>query len=65
MLRMIGNLWCKLLHNQTTWPMHGHYECRSCGRRYPVMWEFRELSSNLEDLAIEARRPWHERPVEQ
>jgi hypothetical protein len=65
MLRMIGNLWCKLLHNRTTWPMHGHYACRLCGRRYPVKWEFLELSSNLEELPIEPRRRWQERSAEQ
>lgn len=30
----IGAAWCRLSHNSVTWPIHGYYECRSCGRRY-------------------------------
>lgn len=30
----IGALWCSLMHNSVTWPIHGYYECRTCGRRY-------------------------------
>ena len=61
MLRIIGNLWCKLTHKGTTWPIHGQYECRICGRRYPVPWEFRELSYDLNDSAMEAESPWRKR----
>ncbi len=35
----IGSLWCQLTHGQPMWPIHGHYQCRVCGRRYPVAWE--------------------------
>ncbi len=31
--------WCNLTHDSLMWPIHGHYECGKCGRRYPVMWE--------------------------
>ena len=34
----IGGLWCSLVHDASTWPIHDHYECRNCGRRYPVPW---------------------------
>jgi hypothetical protein len=30
----VGVLWCSLAHESVMWPIHGHYECRSCGRRY-------------------------------
>lgn len=36
--RKIGALWCSLVHDSLTWPIHGHYECRICGRQYPVAW---------------------------
>jgi hypothetical protein len=30
----IGNFWCKLMHDEPMWPMHGWYECRTCGRQH-------------------------------
>ena len=33
-LSIIGALWCGLAHRSVMWPVHGHYECRTCGRRY-------------------------------
>jgi hypothetical protein len=35
----IGDLWCRLMHAEPMWPAHGHYECRTCGRRFPVFWD--------------------------
>ena len=35
----IGALWCSLAHESVMWPVHGHYECRACGRKYPVFAE--------------------------
>ena len=32
----IGLIWCRLTHESLAWPIHGHYECRTCGRRYPA-----------------------------
>jgi hypothetical protein len=32
----IGVTWCRLTHESLTWPVHGHYACRTCGRRYPA-----------------------------
>jgi hypothetical protein len=26
-------------HESVMWPVHGHYECRACGRRYDVFVE--------------------------
>jgi hypothetical protein len=37
-LERIGALWCALLHNSPMWPIHGHYQCRTCRRRFPVPW---------------------------
>ena len=35
----IGAAWCSFTHESVMWPMHGHYECRTCGRRYPAFAE--------------------------
>jgi len=37
--RMIGTVWCSLRHESLIWPIHGHYECRMCGRRYAAFAE--------------------------
>jgi hypothetical protein len=26
------------MHDAPMWPIHGHYQCRVCGRQYPVPW---------------------------
>jgi hypothetical protein len=33
-----GTLWCDFTHDSPMWPIRGEYECRTCGRRYPVPW---------------------------
>jgi hypothetical protein len=35
----LAQLWCMAMHRSIMWPAHGHYECRTCGREYPVAWE--------------------------
>ncbi|HXB75186.1 MAG TPA: hypothetical protein VNY05_43540 [Candidatus Acidoferrales bacterium] len=35
----IANFWCKLMHREPMWPVHSHYECRTCGQRHRVYWE--------------------------
>ena len=34
----LGTLWCALMHDSPTWPIHREYRCRTCGRHYPVPW---------------------------
>ena len=34
-----GDLWCTFMHASPKWPIHGHYECGDCGRRFLVPWE--------------------------
>ena len=36
---IIGKIWCSLAHRSVMWPVHGHYECRTCGRCYPAFAE--------------------------
>ena len=35
----LGDIWCSLMHESVMWPVHGRYECRTCGRRYPAFAE--------------------------
>jgi hypothetical protein len=35
----IDAVWCRLMHESILWPIHGHYECRTCGRRHPAFAE--------------------------
>ena len=35
----IGIAWCRMMHQSVMWPVHGQYECRTCGRRYPAFAE--------------------------
>jgi hypothetical protein len=37
-IERLGNWWCKFIHDAPTWPIHGQYECRTCGRHHPVIW---------------------------
>ena len=30
--------WCRTFHPKPFWPIHGHYQCPSCLRTYPVPW---------------------------
>ena len=34
----IETVWCRVMHSGTTWPIHGHYQCTTCGRSYQVPW---------------------------
>ena len=38
----IDTAWCNLMHESIMWPVHGRYECRSCGRQYPAFSEARK-----------------------
>jgi hypothetical protein len=40
-----GDLWCRFMHASPTWPIHGHYHCAECGRRFVVPWEVEEERS--------------------
>jgi len=35
----VGTMWCKVTHKTFMWPAHGHFQCRTCGRRYPAFAE--------------------------
>src|SRR5260370_42483981 len=48
----LGTLWCEIMHDSATWPIHGRYQCRTCGRLYAVPW----MESRLPAPAVHARR---------
>lgn len=33
----LGTAWCELMHDSVMWPVHGQYECRTCGRHYTAL----------------------------
>ena len=39
MVNWIRSTWCKSMHNEAMWPMHGKYICPRCLCEYPVPWE--------------------------
>jgi hypothetical protein len=45
----LGDLWCTLMHDSLSWPIHGHYTCLTCGRQHLVRWE-QEAFTSLEVL---------------
>jgi hypothetical protein len=45
----LGDLWCTLMHDSMSWPIHGHYTCLTCGRQHLVRWE-REAFTSPEAL---------------
>jgi hypothetical protein len=47
----IGQYWCRWMHREAMWPLHGEYQCRACLRRYPVRWE-----SNAAEIETQSRR---------
>ena len=51
-----GTLWCDFMHDSPMWPIHGEYECRVCGRRYPVLWAGDRLLPASSKLAAEPAR---------
>lgn len=41
-IERVGFWWCNLMHNAPMWPIHGQYECRTCGRHHNVPWNSRD-----------------------
>lgn len=39
MFQRIGKFWCKTMHKQALWPIHGRYLCTRCLREHKVEWE--------------------------
>jgi hypothetical protein len=40
-IERVGFWWCSLMHSAPMWPIHGQYECRTCGCHHNVPWNNR------------------------
>jgi hypothetical protein len=38
MLEWFKVFWCRKMHAEAMWPIHGRYICPQCFREYPVTW---------------------------
>jgi hypothetical protein len=45
MLNRISGVWCKTMHRQAMWPIHGRYLCPTCLRVYEVKWSDPHVSA--------------------
>jgi hypothetical protein len=56
-----GAVWCDLMHDSPMWPIHGEYQCRTCGRHYAVPWAGNRLLPVSQTTAAHVRSvraPW-------
>lgn len=35
----VARFWCQMAHPAPMWPVKGYYQCPTCLRAYPVLWE--------------------------
>lgn len=52
MWNRITQAWCKTMHAQAMWPIHGKYTCPQCFREYPVTWEGLPSAAEYADPAL-------------
>lgn len=57
MLDWIRTTWCKSMHNQAMWPIHGKYICPQCLQEYPVAWETPPTEADYADPALRHADP--------
>jgi hypothetical protein len=55
----LGAMWCGFMHGSPMWPIHGQYQCRTCGRRYPVQWVGELVPAREEFIAAGASQIHH------
>jgi hypothetical protein len=34
----IGRIWCRVMHDSISRPIHGQYQCWTCLRQYEIPW---------------------------
>lgn len=56
MWNRISELWCKKMHDQAMWPIHGKYVCPQCLREYPIEWEACPRGADYADPALRPGR---------
>ena len=52
MIHWIRTTWCRNMHNQAMWPIHGKYICPQCLQEYPVAWEGPAIRAEYADPAL-------------
>ena len=52
MKNWIRSTWCKSMHNEAMWPMHGKYICPRCLLEYPVPWETQAMTPDYADVSL-------------
>lgn len=38
MWEKISEMWCRKMHKQAMWPIHGRYVCSECLREHTIDW---------------------------
>lgn len=56
----LGEIWCRVMHDEVMWPVCGKYQCRVCMRAYRVVWEAQAEPAAQQPQAggIAARPRW-------
>ena len=53
----IESMWCRLMHDSVSWPIHGHYHCWTCMRKYEVPWTAEPQKTPVLTMRTAASRP--------
>ena len=52
LISKVGDVWCELMHDDITWPVDGHYNCKICLREYPVQWNGSEAAQAQAPVSV-------------
>jgi hypothetical protein len=52
----ISDLWCRKMHTDAMWPIHGKYICKRCLREHLVTWEGPATAAEYADPALQEPR---------
>jgi len=55
MWNRIADLWCRNMHSEAMWPIHGKYVCKRCFREYPIDWNGSE--ARVKESAVQTDSP--------
>lgn len=55
--------WCKVMHDEISWPSHGRYRCTTCKRSYPVPWEQPFAHAGARTNQVASQTPDKAKPV--
>jgi len=57
MMNKISQFWCRKMHTQAMWPIHGKYICSRCLREHRVEWEGPARAAEYADPALRSVIP--------